>query len=168
MHLSSQAVVSAAQTDLAKKDSSKKAGKAALRFASLLKKDGEPAAITLDTLSEIDLNRPLEKADLAGVMDEIHLLGKKMNDSRGMSDLMAYKEAVQKFIHLITARNYRVQKKHYSVPNRFGAQKELTLIHTIDAKLEALGMEFLSLHKKNLNLLQEVDEIQGLLFDLVA
>ncbi len=137
-------------------------------FNSFLKEKKRPETITLSNLNLIDENEPIEKEDVSELMSEIHQLGKKLNSSNSLQDLMDYREAVKKFITFITKNNYQSNKRLHKDKSNLFNKKEYITINIINEKLEALGRDFLATQNKNLNLLAEVDEIQFLLFDLIA
>ncbi|MEW5817485.1 MAG: YaaR family protein [Spirochaetota bacterium] len=133
-------------------------------FSSLIssvESDEEGDFLTLDQAGE--------KKSLESFLDEIHELGDKLKENPTLSRVQAYKTAVRNFVRYIVKYNFVVEKQRLSgfkVLKRKG-QPELTLIKIIDKKLDQLAAGVLQNQKEQLEILRRINEIEGLLVDLI-
>ncbi|GAB4277362.1 MAG: hypothetical protein Kow0029_19970 [Candidatus Rifleibacteriota bacterium] len=79
--------------------------------------------------------------------------------------LQSYKEAIKQFLT-------KVSKEFYSLKEEFGAQKDgeqkvFQLVNSTDSEVESLTKETLT-HDKAVNLLASLDDIRGLVLDIVG
>ena len=113
--------------------------------------------ITLDPVTDL----PVET-----LLDEIHETGEKLKGNPTLKIIQRYKRAVKGFIRYIVANSLEVEE-HVSGVNIL-KRKRFTLIKVIDEKLEKLAAEILKTQKDQLEILRRVDEMYGLLIDLVS
>ncbi|TFG85238.1 MAG: DUF327 family protein [Spirochaetales bacterium] len=128
-------------------------------FSSLLKQaeraDSTPAAE----------GEPFVEAEVAELLDAVHSSGDDLKHDANMENIKAYKRAVRNFIHYVVERAYVVEER-VSGRNVL-KRKKFTSIAVIDEKLERLAADVLSSQKDRLDILRRLDEIHGLLVDLL-
>ncbi len=102
---------------------------------------------------------------LASYMDEIHVLGDALSKFPGRANLAAYRQAISNFLKLVTAHSFDTEEhtSNRSVLN----QKRYTLVVSINKKLEDLAVGLLQSQSQGLSILSRVEEINGMLFDLM-
>ena len=168
-----------------KKEEIKKAGGKKVSFAKLMQ--GEEAEES-QFVTE-GLNLPPEVAamsiDEAAVFlaDAVSMAGNDFSEEQTQENLERFKNSVRQFISFVVANNFEVSKrpnpkKRRSQPSRLFFFSDYTVpkttrpdkisIEIINQKLDALARETLSNQSGNLNLLAQVNEIKGLIVDLMS
>lgn len=168
-----------------KKEEVKKAGGKKVSFAKLMQ--GEEAEES-QFVTE-GLNLPPEVAamsiDEAAVFlaDAVSMAGNDFSEEQTQENLERFKNSVKQFISFVVANNFEVSKrpnpkKRRSQPSRLFFFSDYTVpkttrpdkisIEIINQKLDALARETLSNQSGNLNLLAQVNEIKGLIVDLMS
>ena len=167
-----------------KKEEVRKADKAKkLDFGKLLKGEEEASFVTEG------LNLPPEVAamsiDEAAVYlaDAVSMAGNDFSEEQTQENLERFKTSVKQFITFVVANNFEVSKrpnpkKRRSQPSRLFFFSDYTVpkttrpdkisIEIINQKLDALARETLSIQSNNLKLLAQVNEIKGLIVDLMS
>ena len=106
---------------------------------------------------------------LEELLDEVCGAGDKLKKLPSFANVKEYRSAVQKFIRFVVDNSYAVEKtrlSRFQVLKRRG-QPELTLIKVVDKKLETLAAGILRNQFEQLEVLAKVDEINGLLVNLI-
>lgn len=116
-------------------------------------------------LSPAALGLPFSEAEAAELLDEVHQAGDELKRDQGTAGIDRYKKAVRNFVHYVVERAYAVDEKTSgrSVLKR----KKFTTVIVIDEKLERLAAEVISAQRDRLEILRRLDEINGLLVDLL-
>ena len=82
--------------------------------------------------------------------------------------ILHYRKAVQAFVRFVLARAYETVR-HHSRPNALkGTRREYLLVRTVDEKLERLVVDVLRNQMEQIELLRRIEEINGLLVDLLT
>ncbi|PKL07885.1 MAG: DUF327 domain-containing protein [Spirochaetae bacterium HGW-Spirochaetae-7] len=137
-----------------KKETSKaSAFKSALRSAEEI--DLTPAAEGL----------PFTEAEASVLLDTVHGAGEELKRDPNGENVRAYKAAVRNFVHYVVERAYDVVER--SSGGNILKRKKFTTVVVIDERLERLGAEVLSAQRDKLEILRRLDEIHGLLVDLL-
>ena len=110
---------------------------------------------------------PIEPSEdsLEGLLDEIYEIGESLKGDPTLENLRRYKGAVKSFFEKVVKRSIRVEER-LSGANILKRKKYL-LLQVIDRKLEQLAASVVSNQRENLDLLEKIDEIHGLLVDLL-
>ncbi|MCF7928940.1 MAG: YaaR family protein [Spirochaetales bacterium] len=111
--------------------------------------------------SAIDSHAPVEQ-----MLDEVHSLGERLKGNPTITEIREYKKAVRSFMRYVLARSFEVEQKRSSL-NPLKAKKH-TLVRVIDKKLDELAEGILQNQRRQLDLLKKIEEIYGLLVDLVT
>ena len=104
--------------------------------------------------------------DFESLLDEVHETGDALSGATNMANILSYRKAVQKFLRHTMRRILAVEQKMSG--SNILKQKQFTLIKTINRKLESLVADLLEGQKERLAILERVDEINGLIVDLVS
>ena len=127
------------------------------RFSALLTRSAE----------EAEAQEPLFEGTLEELVDEVHAAGDALGERQSEEAIAAYRRAVQGFLRYAVGHLY-VTERHRSRPSlRRGTQVEYVLIQTIDRKLEVLTGEVLRGQIRQIEILRRVEEIYGLIVDLI-
>ncbi len=103
---------------------------------------------------------------LVEFLDAVHEEGERLKERPTLANIRRYRQAVQGFLKRVLKKMLAVDEKTSgtSVLRR----KRFTQIKVIDQKLERLVAEVLSSQARQLDILARVDEIHGLLVDLLT
>ncbi len=139
------------------------------------KKDRKSERVSTGRFSELlahsadaaELSEPVLEGTLEELVDEVHEAGDALAERQGTQTIARYRRAVQGFVHFVVRRVYGTER-HRSRPSALkGTQKEYTLVRTIDRKLEALAGDLLRGQIEQIEILRRVEEINGLIVDLI-
>jgi len=117
---------------------------------------------------------PLSEDSLHELLDEVHIAGDALSKRPFPPEIASYKEAVRNFVHYVVENSYdtedqtskiKIRKQQDGVEIR--EQKKYTLIKVIDSKLEGMAAAILRGQLNQLEILEKLDEIKGLLVDLL-
>ncbi len=109
-----------------------------------------------------------EEFPLEELLDEIHEAGDYLKQSPTMTAVMEYKKSVKRFIKYIVGHGLElVEQEGVKFANPMKKQKKYTIIRVIDQKLEKLAAGIMQNQKSQLEMLEAVNEINGLLVDLL-
>ena len=141
-----------------KKGSRKK--KADFSFTSYISEAAKEESISGNTEYHFS-SENLEEA-----LDEIYSQGDALVKASTMENVRRYKSAVTAFLQYIMAHILKIEEKTSGVnPLK---RKRYVLIHIVNKKLEQLAVDVLKGQGEQLNILERVDEINGLLVNLVT
>ena len=117
--------------------------------------------------------------------DAVSLAGNDFSEEQSQENLEKFKTAVSQFIRFVVVNNFDVNiKQKRQRPGRAGQPSRLFVfsdysvpptkpkprvsIEIINQKLDALALETLSAQSNNLQILAQVNEIKGLIVDLMS
>lgn len=111
----------------------------------------------------------VDESEIVSLLDDIHEIGEEVKKNPTIEVIKKYKAAVRTFLSLVIRHSYSVEKTKVSGFNvlKSGGQRELTTIKKIDEKLEKLAAGVLQNQKNQFDILSKVDEIYGLIVDLI-
>lgn len=138
------------------------------KFSSILSESGETHRSELESLAGIRITGP---EDLEDVLDEIHEIGEKLPSNPGLGLVKEYRAMVRAFVRYVVDTGYLVEKKRLNgfkvLKLKPGERPELTLVRVVDEKLDKLAGEILANQRDQLRILERIDEIHGILVDLI-
>ncbi|HOT62333.1 MAG TPA: DUF327 family protein [Treponemataceae bacterium] len=102
---------------------------------------------------------------LSALLDEVHSAGDVLKERQTPETIMAYKSAVRTFVRFVVDRAFTVTET--TSGGNVLKRKKFTQVEIIDQKLEQLAAGILSNQKDQLGLLGKIEEINGLLVDLL-
>ena len=124
----------------------------------------------LGTVKEL----PQSEDSIHELLDEVHNAGDALSKRPFPPEIAAYREAVRNFIHYVVQNGFDTEEQTGRVRIRkqtdgveIGSQKKYTLIRVIDSKLEGMASAILRGQINQLEILEKLDEIKGLLVDLM-
>lgn len=108
----------------------------------------------------------LQKKELQDFLNRLDSLGQNLAHSRSLADLAKFKDLVKGFLRSTLGQSRRLQEEsHWDFRGR---PKVFARVTHIDEELEELGRKVLSEQAKPLDILAKIDEIRGLIVDLLA
>ncbi len=125
----------------------------------------ESAAEEQDVTGE-DLGDGRRRHGLEELLDAVFSAGEKLKKGHTMEAIKEYRHQVKEFIKFAVEHSFAVEEKTSGV--NILRRKRFTIVKVIDEKLEALAVSVLSAQKDQLAILAQIDEINGMLVNLVS
>jgi len=105
------------------------------------------------------------KGKLDMLAEQIFEQGKKVEKRTNIKELIAYKRLISDFLNEYMNNSYKFSKQ--SSLDKKGRYKVYSIIKKINQELDNLAEDILDDQKGNFNVLQRLDDIRGLLLDLL-
>jgi uncharacterized protein YaaR (DUF327 family) len=106
------------------------------------------------------------RENLEELLDEVHEVGEILVESQSLENIKRYRRAVRSFLDYIVSNMLAVEEQISG--NNILRRKRFTQVKIIDGRLERLVADVLQNQGKQLDLLERIDEIHGLLVDLIT
>lgn len=103
---------------------------------------------------------------LEAVMKSIAMEGKKLKKHMDIRDMKHYRGLIKEFLNEVLSRSHRFSRENFL--DRRGRHRVYGIIRVIDRNLDELAEELVKEEKDTLMILGKVDEIQGLLLDILT
>lgn len=103
---------------------------------------------------------------LAVLIEDITQEGKKIAKHMDVRDMKYYRSLVQEFMNEIVTRSHKFQRENFL--DRRGRHRVYGMIKRIDENLDELAAELIKEEKDHLLILSKIDEIRGLLLDILT
>lgn len=137
-------------------------------FTSIFKKTQETSLLTSEGLPVEIAGMETEEA-VNYLKDEMDTAGEELKNFQSAENMEKFRKKVSQFMKYIVKTNYNLVNTRIERKLKSGRViKPLYQIEVIDKKLNQLAAEMLWNHSRNLNLLARVEEINGLIIDLLA
>jgi len=112
--------------------------------------------------AEKDNNCRLKLEELAG---NIAKQGEKLYKKADLWELKIYRNMIADFISIFVNGSHRFSKQSFL--DRKGRHRVYVMIRTINADIEEIAKELLKEEKENIQILKNIDDIKGLILDLI-
>ena len=106
------------------------------------------------------------KERLTITMSEITAHGKKLGKHMDVRDMRRYRALIKDFMNEIVSRSHEFSRENFL--DRKGRHRVYGMVKLVDQKLDELARELISDEKDNIAILSKIDEIQGLLLDILT
>ncbi|WP_407428106.1 DUF327 family protein [Treponema sp.] len=137
-------------------------------FAQSLNQHQEKAQLISEGLP-LELLGMSEEEAIVFLKDEMDIAGDELKLKQNLEAMEKYRKKTGQFMKYIVKINYNFIKTREQKKLRSGKVfNPLYQVQVIDQKLNQLASEMLILHGENLNLLAKLEEINGLIVDLLA
>ncbi|MDR2531016.1 MAG: YaaR family protein [Oscillospiraceae bacterium] len=103
---------------------------------------------------------------LQGMINNIDELGRKLSEQVNMADFARYRALIKQFLDDVISNGYELERKN-SFDGR-GRHRFHVTVKRINEKLDELGREILTEQADNLSVLSAVDDIRGLIVDIMT
>jgi uncharacterized protein YaaR (DUF327 family) len=100
------------------------------------------------------------------MLDQITRAGRALVTGRSVAELKAYREAVRKFLQESIRGSYQVKEERRW--DRRGNHRKLLLVKEVNQRLEELTRMVMESQAPGIGILAKLDEIRGLLLDLLV
>ncbi|MDR2070659.1 MAG: DUF327 family protein [Treponema sp.] len=108
---------------------------------------------------------PLSEETLQILLDDVHSSGDELKNRPLPDEIIRYKKAVRNFIHYVVENSYTLEEKTSGA--NLLRRKKFTLVQVVDRKLEQLAAGIMAGQTNQLELLARIDEIAGMLVNLL-
>ena len=137
-------------------------------FASSLSAHQERAQLLSEGLP-LELAGMTDEEAVVFLKDQMDMAGDELKARQDLASMENYRKKVGHFMKFIVKNNFEFIKKKRFGRNRKGRPVDpYCQVQIIDQKLNQLAAEMLILHGSNLRLLAKLEEINGLVVDLLA
>ncbi|MDR0708562.1 MAG: DUF327 family protein [Spirochaetaceae bacterium] len=108
---------------------------------------------------------PISEETLQTLLDDVHSSGDELKSRPFPDEIIRYKKAVRNFIHYVVENSYTLEEKTSGA--NLLRRKKFTLVQVVDKKLEQLAAGIMAGQTNQLELLARIDEIAGILVNLL-
>lgn len=106
------------------------------------------------------------KARLTVMMENIESQGKRITKHMDVVDMKKYREMIKEFMNEIANHSHKFSRQNFL--DKRGRHRVYGMIKLIDKNLDELAAQLMSEEKDAITILSKIDEIRGLLLDLLA
>ena len=103
---------------------------------------------------------------LSVMMQEITMQGEKLGKHMDVRDMKHYRRLIQEFMNEIVNRSHKFSRENFL--DRRGRHRVYGMIKRVNVVLDELAGELIKEEKDTLAILSKVDEIRGLLMDIIT
>ena len=112
-----------------------------------------------------DLSKEMYSARIAEMKNEIDEQGKRLVDRVDVRELEKYRRLIREFLDEIVSNGYTFSREDAYASR--GKHRYIATVQIIDENLDALGKEVIKEHADKIEILNRIDDIRGLLLDLM-
>ncbi len=116
------------------------------------------------TLNKLDAEGLQER--LGKLINEITVQGKKLADHMDVKDMKQYRRLVSDFINEVVSHSHKFSRENFL--DRRGRHRVYGIVKLVNKDLDDLAQELIKKEKDHLKILGNVDEIRGLLLDIIT
>ena len=103
---------------------------------------------------------------LSVMMQEITMQGEKLGKHMDVRDMKHYRRLIQEFMNEIVNRSHKFSRENFL--DRRGRHRVYGMIKRVNVVLDELAGELIKEENDTLAILSKVDEIRGLLLDIIT
>lgn len=115
----------------------------------------------ISNIEEADL-----QAKLSSMMGEISDMGKRISKRTDVRDMKRYRELIKSFLNEIVNHSHSFTRQNFL--DRRGRHRVYGIIKLVDKNLDDLAAELIKEEKDHIKILNTIDEIRGLLLDILT
>ena len=123
--------------------------------------DGAFKVTLISNIQEADI-----QAKVSALVNEISEQGKKISKRTDVRDMKRYRELIKSFLSEVVYRSHKFSRENFL--DRRGRHRVYGIVKLVDENLDKLAEELLRDEKDNIAILNLVDEIRGLLLDIIT
>jgi len=123
--------------------------------------DGSFKFTLISNIEEQDL-----QARLHVMVEEINAQGKKLAKHMDLTDMKYYRQLIREFMNEIVNHSHKFSRENFL--DRKGRHRVYTMIKLVDENLDELAAELINEEKDHILILNKIDEIRGLLLDILT
>lgn len=144
-----------------------------MKISEILSARFQEAQNAAEKKTQPDFSFTLNKLDgeglaarLSGLIDEITLQGKKIAEHMDVRDLKAYRGLISDFINEVVTNSHEFSRENFL--DRRGRHRVYGIVRLVNKNLDELAQELLASEKDHIKILDRVDQIRGLLLDIIV
>lgn len=103
---------------------------------------------------------------LGSLMDQITKQGERISKHMDVTDMKRYRSLVKEFMNEVVNHSHEFSRENFL--DRRGRHRVYGIVRLVDKNLDDLAQELVKEEKDNIAVLDKVNEIKGLLLDIVA
>ena len=122
---------------------------------------------------QVDFSFTLKRLSDEGLAGRLHALigditkqGKRLAQHFDFADMRRYRSLITDFINEVVTHSHEFARENYL--NRRGQHRVFAIVRLVNSELDELAQELLKKEKDHLAILDKIDEIQGLLLDMIV
>ncbi len=100
------------------------------------------------------------------MMQDITMQGKKLGKHMDVRDMKHYRALIKEFMNEIVSRSHEFTRENFL--DRKGRHRVYGMVRLVDTKLDELAQELIKDEKDHLQILSKIDEIRGILLDILT
>ena len=100
------------------------------------------------------------------MLEEISSQGKKLSKHMDVKDMKHYRELIKEFMNEIVNRSHKFSRENFL--DKKGRHRVYTMIKLVDKNLDELATELIKDEQDHIAILTKIDEIRGLLLDILT
>ncbi|MEG1458940.1 MAG: YaaR family protein [Acetivibrio sp.] len=112
----------------------------------------------------------IEEQELQGrlslMMEEITVQGKKLGKHMDVRDMRHYRALIKDFMNEVVNRSHKFTRENFL--DRRGRHRVYGMVKLVDQTLDELATELLKDERDHLLILSKIDEIRGMLLDIIT
>lgn len=106
------------------------------------------------------------QAKIEGMIKDINVQGERIAKHMDVKDMKKYRELIKGFVNEVVTHSHEFSRENFL--DRRGRHRVYGIVKLVDKNLDDLAQELLKEEQSHLNILGRIDEIRGLLLDLVV
>lgn len=115
-------------------------------------------------LSQIGEGELQEK--LTEMVEDITKQGKKIAEHMDIRDLKVYRSMISNFLNEVVSNSHQFSRENFL--DRRGRHRVYGIIRQVNSKIDELARELISSEKNQVDILERIGEIQGLVLDITT
>ncbi len=123
--------------------------------------DGQFKFTLVSNIEENELQTKLK-----GLLEEITQQGENIKKKRDIKEMKRYREMIKEFMNEITTRSHKFSRENFL--DRRGRHRVYGMIRQVNKNLDDLAQALLAEEQDQITILSKIDEIRGLLLDILA
>ena len=124
---------------------------------------GDDALVFRRTLT--DLSKEMYVARLQEMRDSIDEQGKRLSDRVDVKEFEKYRRLIREFLDEIVSNGYTFTREDAYASR--GRHRYIATVKIVDEKLDELGKEVMKEQADKIEIIHRIDDIRGLLLDLM-
>lgn len=100
------------------------------------------------------------------MMEDITAQGKRLGKHMDVRDMKRYRTLIKEFMNEIVSRSHEFSRENFL--DRKGRHRVYGMVRLVDEKLDELAQELIKDEKDNIAILSRIDEIRGILLDILT
>ncbi len=128
------------------------------------------AKAPVDDTFKFTLAAAIDDADLqeklTNLMNDIATQGKLLSEHMDIRDMKRYRGLVKDFLNEVVNRSHKFSRENFL--DRRGRHRVYGMIKLVDEKMDELATALVNGERDHIDILNRVDEIRGLLLDIIT